>query len=277
METKLAPNGMRTYYFWVHTCDEYGAGTDSNIFVTLYGEKGHSEEKRLNGYIKGNAFERNNYDNFSVPFEHEVGEVYKIQIHTDMMWAGAAWKCDYFHISTKNISRTSEACSQFLIGEWIDDSSKKYEYTADKGYPYDVKEYVQKYQVVQSGELIIPPGVTYEKEVKTSVTVQVETSSLKAIDIETSVGLELGYDVVKADFEMRMNTTIEETTSCTIGQTIECSDRVKVDEPSEKHRRYALLWNEERYDYSIDMGTVNFQFAVPTDRKFAGLKLLEEY
>lgn len=277
METGLAPNGTRTYYFVVHTCDEYLAGTDANIFVTLYGEKGHSEEKRLNGYISGNAFERNNYDCFSVSYDHEVGEVYKIQIHTDMMWAGAGWKCDYFHISTKKIDRWSEDCSQFLISEWIDDSSHKYEYTADKGYPYSVKEYVQDYQVVQSGELIIPPGVIYEKEVNTSVTIQVESSTLRTIDIETSAELVLDYKVVEADFEMRMNTSIEDTTSCTIGQTIECSDRVTIDEPSEKHRRYALLWNEERYDYSINMGTVNFQFAVPTDRKFAGLKLLEEY
>lgn len=277
MEMQLAPDKIRTYYFVVHTCDEHLAGTDADIFVTLYGEKGHSEEKRLNGYIEEDAFERNDYNCFSVPYEHEVGEVYKIKIHTDMSGSKPGWKCDYIHISTKKIDRWSEDCCQFLISEWIEDSSRKYEYTANRGYPYNVEKYTKDYQVVQSGELIVPPGVDYEKEVVTSVTVQVESSSLKTIDIETSAQLELDYKVVETDFEMRLNTTIEETTSCTIGQTIECRDRVTIAKKAKMHRRYALLWNEERYEYSVNMGTVNFQFAVPTDRKFAGLKFIEEY
>ena len=46
---------MSAYRFAVKTGDESGAGTDSNIFVILHGEKAVSNEVRLNGYIGGNS------------------------------------------------------------------------------------------------------------------------------------------------------------------------------------------------------------------------------
>jgi hypothetical protein len=46
------------YEFTIHTGDQATAGTDSNIFVVLYGERGTTDEVRLNGYISGDAFER---------------------------------------------------------------------------------------------------------------------------------------------------------------------------------------------------------------------------
>ena len=36
--------------------DQQGAGTDSNIFVRLIGERGITNEVRLNGFAKGNIF-----------------------------------------------------------------------------------------------------------------------------------------------------------------------------------------------------------------------------
>src|SRR5688572_10037516 len=39
------------YEFTIHTGDQATAGTDSNIFVILHGERGTTDEVRLNGYI----------------------------------------------------------------------------------------------------------------------------------------------------------------------------------------------------------------------------------
>ncbi len=51
---------MKTYQIEVFTGDKMGAGTDANVFLTLYGEYGDSGEKKL---IKSdthvNKFERN--------------------------------------------------------------------------------------------------------------------------------------------------------------------------------------------------------------------------
>lgn len=125
--------------------------------------------------------------------------------------------------------------------------------------------------------MIVPPDVTYEKEVVTSLTVQVEASSLVTTEIATGAQLHLDYSVVKADFEVRLNNTIQDTSSHKVGQVIQATDKVSFGEPSDKTRKYGILWNEEQYDYSINMGSLNFQFSIPTDRKFAGLKLLEEF
>lgn len=274
--TVTAPNSSRTYYFVVHTCDEYLAGTDSNIFVTLHGEKGISESKRLNGNISGNAFERNDYDCFSVKYDHDVGEVYKITIHTDAKYAGSDWKCDYFHISTHSINKESSDCSQFIINEWITDASKQYEYTVDRGYNYEPTVDKDKYLLIQAGEINIPAHATYNHEVKTSLSYAIDYSKVTTTDVGTSAGISIDTEAVKANFDFKINNTVETTSKITLNTTVEFTGTISITEPSDKHRRYAVLWNEHRNDYSIDMGSVNFSFTVPIERSFAGLKLIEE-
>lgn len=49
---------------WVWTSDERGAGTDANVFITLYGNKGKTDEVQI-----GNAtdnFQRSQLDKFKV-------------------------------------------------------------------------------------------------------------------------------------------------------------------------------------------------------------------
>jgi hypothetical protein len=50
---------MSDFHVEVETTDELRAGTGANIFLVLFGEFGQAEEIRLNGFISGNAFERN--------------------------------------------------------------------------------------------------------------------------------------------------------------------------------------------------------------------------
>ena len=50
---------MITYTVSIHTSDVTGAGTDSDIFVTLYGENGDSGERSLRKSDNINKFERN--------------------------------------------------------------------------------------------------------------------------------------------------------------------------------------------------------------------------
>ena len=48
------------YTVHVVTGDESGAGTDSNVFLTIYGEKGDTGERQLKQTVNGNRnkFER---------------------------------------------------------------------------------------------------------------------------------------------------------------------------------------------------------------------------
>lgn len=271
-----ASNSTKNYYFVVHTCDEYLAGTDSNIFVTLHGEKGTSESKRLNGNISGNAFERDDYDCFSVNYDHDVGEVYEITIQTDGRYAGSDWKCDYFHISTHDINKSSDDCSQFMINDWIKDSSTKYKYIVDRGYNYSSTVDKDKYLVIQSGEINIPPHATYNHEVKTSLKYSIDYSEVTTTDISTGTSITVSTDALKANFDFKINNTIETSSKISLNSTVEFTGTISISEPSDKHRRYAVLWNERRDEYSVNMGTVKLNFTIPIERTFAGLKLIEE-
>ncbi len=271
-----APNSKKRYYFVVHTCDEYLAGTDSNIFVTLHGEKGTSESQRLNGHISGNAFERNDYDCFYIDYDHDVGEVYKITIHTDDMYAGSDWKCDYFHISTQEINKSSDNCSQFIVNEWIQDSSKNYEYIADKGYNYSSKVKKDNFVVIQSGEINIPPHATYNHEIKTSLSYTIDYSEVVTTDESTGESISLDTKAIKANFEYKINNTIETTSKITLNNTVEFTGTISIAETSDKHRRYAVLWNERQDEYSVEMGNIILKFTIPIERTFAGLKLIDD-
>jgi hypothetical protein len=118
---------MVSYHYEIKTADEYQAGTDSNIFVTLIGknESGsdiETEEQRLNGHISGNAFERGDLDEFDVPYGISVGKPYKIKLRSDCRYAGSGWKCGYIKVGF------GSDLAYFKINAWIDDK-KDHEYT----------------------------------------------------------------------------------------------------------------------------------------------------
>ena len=75
---------MRVFFFfffrtetvwnvWLWTSDIRGAGTDANVFMTLYGDKGKTDEVPL-----GNAtdnFEQGQLDKFKVSSDHSLSSV----------------------------------------------------------------------------------------------------------------------------------------------------------------------------------------------------------
>lgn len=145
------------YNFSIKTADEYLAGTDSNIFLILYGENGQTVETRLNGYIKGNAFERNHTDDFTIPLDN-VGEIYQIDLRSDCMYAGSGWRLSYIKITKEGSSHSS----MFNINKWIEDTrTKTYSVSGDDWlknkavFETEVIEY-KRYPVV------VPGNSTYE-------------------------------------------------------------------------------------------------------------------
>ncbi len=118
--------GKVKYYFTIKTADQMYAGTDSNIFVVLYGEYGQTHEERLNGHISGNAFERNNTDTCSIALE-DVGNIYQLALRSDMAYAGADWRLSYIEVQRDGNSYTT----RFNINEEINDKSTKFYQSAD--------------------------------------------------------------------------------------------------------------------------------------------------
>ncbi|KAL5006870.1 hypothetical protein ScPMuIL_015676 [Solemya velum] len=81
------------YVVKVHTGDEFGAGTDANVFINIFGENGDSGERQLKTSDNMNKFERNQEDVFKIE-AIELGRLNKLKIRHDNKGGGAAWFLD---------------------------------------------------------------------------------------------------------------------------------------------------------------------------------------
>ncbi|EDQ93112.1 uncharacterized protein MONBRDRAFT_31037 [Monosiga brevicollis MX1] len=104
------------YEVAVTTGTERGAGTDSNVFVTLFGKNGDSGERALaKSKTFRNMFESGNTDVFDVECQ-DLGELTKIEVKSDLKGFGAAWQLDKI-----KVTRTGSQNSwQFKCDQWFD-------------------------------------------------------------------------------------------------------------------------------------------------------------
>ncbi len=76
------------------TGDKRGAGTDSQVYLTLFGKNGRQTEKiHLNNSNNSNPFEKNQTDKFIVK-TNPVGELNKLRIEHDNSGRLAGWFLD---------------------------------------------------------------------------------------------------------------------------------------------------------------------------------------
>ena len=70
---------MTTYHVYVHTGDKFGAGTDANVYVTLFGEVDDTGTVFLkSSKTNRNKFERNQIDEFVVEAV-DIGDLRKLK------------------------------------------------------------------------------------------------------------------------------------------------------------------------------------------------------
>ncbi|XP_042637316.1 lipoxygenase homology domain-containing protein 1 [Orycteropus afer afer] len=82
----------KVYEVVVATGDVRGAGTDANVFITIFGENGLSPKLHLTSKSES-AFEKANVDVFRVR-TNNVGLIYKIRIEHDNTGLNASWYLD---------------------------------------------------------------------------------------------------------------------------------------------------------------------------------------
>ncbi|XP_060788698.1 lipoxygenase homology domain-containing protein 1 [Neoarius graeffei] len=108
-----------TYEVSVRTGDMYGAGTDANVFMTIYGELGDTGEHKLSkSETNRNKFKRGAVDKFSIEAV-DLGQVFKIKIRHDNSMIGADWFLDQVEI----VDTDTEEIFMFLCERWL--SKKK--------------------------------------------------------------------------------------------------------------------------------------------------------
>jgi hypothetical protein len=65
----------------VKTANEMSAGTDSNVFISLFGEKGELPNLQLKNSNKKNAFEQDGLDIFTLEKLADIGKVSEFNIN----------------------------------------------------------------------------------------------------------------------------------------------------------------------------------------------------
>ncbi|KAJ8261234.1 hypothetical protein COCON_G00169570 [Conger conger] len=86
-----------TYEVHVFTGTMWGAGTDANVFINIYGEIGDSGERRLKKSNHLNKFEKGKEDIFSIS-AIDLGPLKKLRIRHDNTKAHSAWFLDRVEI-----------------------------------------------------------------------------------------------------------------------------------------------------------------------------------
>uniref|UniRef100_A0A8B9L468 Lipoxygenase homology domains 1b n=1 Tax=Astyanax mexicanus TaxID=7994 RepID=A0A8B9L468_ASTMX len=103
----------------VRTGDMHGAGTDANVFLTMYGDLGDTGERKLSKSETGkNKFERGAVDKFSIEAV-DLGQIFKIKVRHDNSMLGADWYLDQVEV----VDIDTEEVYMFLCERWL--SKKK--------------------------------------------------------------------------------------------------------------------------------------------------------
>ncbi|XP_068279481.1 lipoxygenase homology domain-containing protein 1 [Nyctibius grandis] len=113
------PLEVHTYKISVFTGDIYGAGTDANVFLNIYGDLGDTGERKLSkSETNFNKFERGQEDTFTVQAV-DLGILYKIKIRHD----NRMFSPDWFLEKVEILDETTEESFVFLCERWL--SKKK--------------------------------------------------------------------------------------------------------------------------------------------------------
>lgn len=98
----------------VRTSNIGDAGTDANVFVTVFGTKGNTGEQRLNGLLSGNAFERGSVDRAKLKNVHDIGTPTKVIIRHDNSGSWAGW-----HLQSVEV-RANGSSKSFNCNCWVE-------------------------------------------------------------------------------------------------------------------------------------------------------------
>uniref|UniRef100_A0A3Q3AH36 Lipoxygenase homology PLAT domains 1a n=1 Tax=Kryptolebias marmoratus TaxID=37003 RepID=A0A3Q3AH36_KRYMA len=108
-----------TYKVSVITGDVSGAGTDANVFLTIYGDQGDTGERKLSkSETNNNKFERGSVDKFTIEAV-DLGQVFRIKIRHDNSMVSADWYLDQVEV----LDVDTEEVYLFLCERWL--SKKK--------------------------------------------------------------------------------------------------------------------------------------------------------
>ncbi|XP_048875144.1 lipoxygenase homology domain-containing protein 1-like isoform X4 [Brienomyrus brachyistius] len=102
------------YEIIIITADEKGAGTDANVFITVYGSNGDSGRRQLRQKFR-NLFERGRTDRFLLEML-DVGDLLRVKVEHDSSGINPGWLLDRVEVT----NTANGVTTIFLCGKWLD-------------------------------------------------------------------------------------------------------------------------------------------------------------
>ncbi|ULR55595.1 PLAT/LH2 domain-containing protein [Streptomyces deccanensis] len=103
---------MSDYRINVHTGDVDAAGTDSNVYLTLFGTNGSSDEMQLES--GRDDFERDHVDTFTHTLK-DLGDLYRVRIRHDNSGSWPGWFLDRVTVRDEDTDKEwAFPCSKWL-------------------------------------------------------------------------------------------------------------------------------------------------------------------
>jgi hypothetical protein len=112
--TAVKSLGTVKYDIAVFTGNEKGAGTNANVFITIYGRNGDTGKRPLTQKLR-DLFERNQQDNFQIEAV-DLGDITKIKIEHDNAGFRPGWFLDRVEIT----NLASNHKWTFPCNTWLD-------------------------------------------------------------------------------------------------------------------------------------------------------------
>ncbi|XP_071500737.1 lipoxygenase homology domain-containing protein 1-like [Diadema antillarum] len=135
-EIKQEKLTKRQYKVLVYTGDVFRAGTDANVFVTVFGENGDSGERQLrNSETYSDKFERGHCDKFSIEAV-DLGKPFKVKVRHDNSGFNAAWFLDRIEVIDDDGDTYHFHCERWLSKKKDDGKLERSLYV--KGYDGDM-------------------------------------------------------------------------------------------------------------------------------------------
>ncbi|XP_030851137.1 lipoxygenase homology domain-containing protein 1 isoform X1 [Strongylocentrotus purpuratus] len=126
----------RQYKLLVYTGDTFRAGTDANVYLTVYGENGDSGERQLrNSESYSDKFERGHCDKFTIEAV-DLGKPFKVKVRHDNSGFNAAWFLDRVEVVDDDNDTYHFHCERWLSKKKDDGKLERSLYV--KGYDGDM-------------------------------------------------------------------------------------------------------------------------------------------
>ncbi|XP_060092590.1 lipoxygenase homology domain-containing protein 1 [Heteronotia binoei] len=104
-----------TYTVQVKTSDTKGAGTDANVFISIFGESGDTGTWALKKSNQSNKFERDQMDVFYFADVLSLGDLCKVRIWHDNKGFGAGWHLEYVEVEDSLMDKSF----RFQCDRWL--------------------------------------------------------------------------------------------------------------------------------------------------------------